>query len=352
MEHKTNNMKLKITKYFLLLIAATFTLGGIKAQDASINILAGNGGIVATGQTFLLRVDITNNSATGTVVQNKLRPQISVPASISSISLTASDHTLPAGWTITSNSGTVIRITNTTDPLPAGVTRTAFITVTGTAVGTGSIIGNLTFVGAAPTGDLGANNSSSAGIEVTNPTPVTLTDFKVSLLNCQPVVKWATETETNSDRFEIERGNANNTGWTTVGTVAAGGFTTSKSTYSFADANLNTTAKKILYRLKMVDKDGRYQYSPVLPVSLNCNTVSISVFPNPVQQGKVYISLTGSTGQTMAILRSPAGQTVSSITLTNGTNMLDVSGIANGIYIVEVADESGMRKITKLLVQQ
>jgi hypothetical protein len=88
-------MKLNITKYFLLLIAATFTLGGIMAQDASINILAGNGGIVATGQTFLLRVDVTNNSATGTVVQNKLRPQISVPASISSTG--RMDHYLQLG---------------------------------------------------------------------------------------------------------------------------------------------------------------------------------------------------------------------------------------------------------------
>lgn len=352
MEHKTNNMKLNITKYIFLLLTGVLALGAATAQDASINILAGNAGVVANGQTFQLRVDVTNNDATGTVAQNKLRPQISVPASISTISATASDHILPTGWTITSNSGSVIRITNTTDPIPAGATRTAYITVRGTAIGTGSIIANLTFVGAAPTGDIGANNSSSTGIEVTNPTPVSLSNFTASLNNCQPFLKWTTETESNSEKFEIERGNANNTGWTTVGTVAAGGFTTSKSTYSFADANLNTTVKKILYRLKMVDKDGRYQYSPVLPVLLTCTAVNVSVFPNPVQQGKVYISLTGSTGQTTAILRSPAGQTVSSIVLTNGTNVLDVSGVANGIYLLEVIDENGLRKITKLLVQQ
>jgi Secretion system C-terminal sorting domain len=342
-------MKLNITKYFLILIATISTLGAT-AQDASINILAQNSGLVAVGSQIFIQVDITNNSTTGTVVANKLRPAISVPVSLASIP--ASGHQMPTGWTMTAPSGGVIRFTNTTDPLPPSTTRTILVAITGATVGTGSVIGNLTFVGPAPTGDIGANNTSNTGFEVTNSTPVTLIDFKATLLNCQPTLKWTTETETNSDRFEIERGNANNTGWTTVGSVAAGGFTTAKSSYSFADANLNTTAKKILYRLKMVDKDGRFQYSPVLPVSLNCNTVSISAFPNPVQDGKLYVSLTGATGQTVAILRTLAGQTVSSINLANGTNAVNVSGIANGIYILEVTDGSGISKKTKLIVNQ
>lgn len=345
-------MKLNITKYFLLLLTGIFTFGAATAQDAAINILAGSGGIVANGQTFLLQVDITNNDATGTVAQNKLRPQISVPASISAISLTASDHILPAGWTITSNSGSVIRITNTTDPIPAGVTRTAFITVRGTAIGTGSIIANLTFVGAAPTGDIGANNSSSTGIEVTNPTPVSLSSFTASLNNCQPFLKWTTESETNSDKFEIERGNTNNTSWITIGAVAASGFTSSKTNYQFADASLHTNDKKLLYRLKMVDKDGRYQYSPILPVSLTCNTVSISVFPNPAQQGKVYISLTGATGSATATLRNINGQAVSSLGLVNGTNAINVAGLANGVYVLEVSDGGIISKKTKLVILQ
>jgi Secretion system C-terminal sorting domain len=344
-------MKSNFTKSLFVCLAASIAAISTVAQNVSINVLTENSGLVALNGTVLLRVDVTNTAVSGTVVANKVRPQISVPSAISLIPATG--HILPTGWTIASNSGSVIRITNTTDPIPAGATRTAYIVIQGTVIGgPAQILANLTFVGAAPTGDNSADNTSSSSIEVTNPTPVTLSAFSASLTNCQPTLKWTTETETNSERFEIERGHANNTGWTTIGTVAAGGFTTVKSTYSFADANLNNNAKKILYRLKMVDKDGRYQYSPVLPVSLNCNTVGISVFPNPAQQGKVYISLTGATGQTMAVLRSPAGQTVSSINLTNGTNILDVSGIANGIYILEVTDEDGLRKISKLLVQQ
>lgn len=158
---------MKLFKLFMLFLVATFAYKGAAAQDASINILAGNGGIVTVGGSLFLQVDVTNNDATGTIVANKLRPQISAPAGISSISLTASDHTLPAGWTITSNTGSVIRITNTSDPIPAGVTRTALIKILGgPGTGAGSIIANLTFNGAAPTGDIGANNSSSTGLTV------------------------------------------------------------------------------------------------------------------------------------------------------------------------------------------
>lgn len=345
-------MKLNFTKSIVLLLLGTVMfIGSAIAQDASINILAGSNGLVAAGGTFLLRIDVTNNDATGTVAQNKVRPQISVPASISSISLTATDHTLPAGWTITSNTGSVIRITNTTDPIPSGVTRTAYIMIKGNTVGTGSIIANLTFVGAAPTGDIGANNSSSTGIEVTNPTPVTLSELNATVNKCQPVLNWVTETEVNSAQFEIERGKANNTGWVTIGTVAARGFATTKYKYNFADITLNTTDKKVLYRLKMIDKDGRYQYSNVLPVSLNCNSASASVFPNPVQDGKLYISLTGASANTAVSLSTLTGQTVLQGKVTNGTNYLNVSSVAPGIYILHLQDESGFDKKVKVLVQ-
>jgi large repetitive protein len=158
---------MKFFKICMLLLMAAFVSKRTIAQDPSINILAGGGGIVTVGNSVFLQVDVTNNDATGTIVANKLRPQISAPTGISSISTVAGDHQLPAGWTITSNTGSVIRITNTTDPIPAGVTRTALIRILGgPSTGAGSIIANLTFVGAAPAGDIGANNSSSTGLTV------------------------------------------------------------------------------------------------------------------------------------------------------------------------------------------
>jgi hypothetical protein len=163
---------MKLLRIFVLFLVATFVYKGATAQDVSINLLAQSGGVVTVGTQIFVQVDVTNNSATGTVVANKVRPAISVP-SIASIPTTG--HVLPAGWTIFSNTAGVIRVTNTTDPIPAGVTRTLLIAIQGATVGGGSIIGNLTFVGPAPTGDIGANNTSSTGLTVNAGAPCNIT---------------------------------------------------------------------------------------------------------------------------------------------------------------------------------
>ncbi len=346
-------MKLSFTKSLILFLTGAFAILRVSAQDASINILAGGSGVVTIGGSIYLQVDVTNNDATGTVVANKVRPQISVPSGITSISLTAADHTLPAGWTITSNSGTVIRITNTSDAIPAGITRTSLIRILGGPTsGSGTILANLTFVGAAPTGDNPANNSSSAGITSAT-TPVVLSEFNTLLVNCEPFLKWTTESEINSDRFEIERSNTGRNDWTKIGTLPAQGFSTRKTEYSLTDKNLVAAAEKVLYRLKMIDKDGKFTYSMVLPVSLNCNKPEVNIFPNPVQNDRLYVSITGAKGQTEAVLLNLAGQVILKNKVTNGTNKIDVSTIANGVYVLTVTDagSNGISQKTKVLIQ-
>ena len=155
---------MKLFKILFLFCISAFTFMGASAQDPSLNIVLGSSGITTVGGIILLQVDVTNNDPTTGIVSNKIIPQISVPAGISLIQATG--HILPSGWTIVSNSGSVIRIKNTTDPIPAGTTRTAYIAVQGVAIGNGSVLGNLTFNGPAPSGDNPANNTSSAGLTV------------------------------------------------------------------------------------------------------------------------------------------------------------------------------------------
>ncbi|MFZ4770958.1 MAG: hypothetical protein ACOYLO_12325, partial [Ferruginibacter sp.] len=157
---------MKLIKLLFLFFVSAFAFLGASAQDPSINVVLGSSGITNVGGTIFLQVDVTNNDASTSIVANKTRPQISVPASICSISLTAGDHILPSGWTIFSNNGSAIKISNTTDAIPAGETRTAYIAIQGTVIGTGSINANMTYNGPAPSGDNTANNTSSAGLTV------------------------------------------------------------------------------------------------------------------------------------------------------------------------------------------
>ena len=342
---------MKQLKLFIFFCIMAFTYMEASAQDPSLNIVLGSSGITTVGETILLQIDVTNNDPTTAIVSNKIIPQISVPASISLIQATG--HILPSGWTIVSNSGSVIRIKNTTDPIPAGTTRTAYIAIQGVAIGNGSVLGNLTFNGPAPSGDNPANNTSSAGLTVTPATvPVTLTDFNATLINCQPVLNWKTETEINSDRFEIETSKPGLNNWEKIGTVAAKGNTTSISNYNFSDAGINANSEKVLYRLKIIDKDGSYKYSDVLSVFVNCKNLQVLVYPNPVQKGKLYVSLSGAGRNTTATLMSVSGQVILKSGIINGTNFINTSGITNGMYILHITDENALYKQVKVFIEK
>ena len=164
---------------------------------------------------------------------------------------------------------------------------------------------------------------------------------------------WITESEINSDRFEIERNELSNAnrGWTKVGEVTAKG-TLAKSTYNYFDKTVDAASVKVFYRLKIIDKDGSYKYSDIVTLSLNCKTSQVSVFPNPVKDGKVNVTLSGTTGITQTVLTSAAGQQVLKATLINGTNSLNVSSIANGVYYLHIKEANGTDKKVKLLIQK
>jgi hypothetical protein len=166
------------------------------------------------------------------------------------------------------------------------------------------------------------------------------------------MLNWITETEINSDRFEIERTNLNNSNWATIGVVAARGNTAAKSEYNFIDKNISVSSAHVLYRLKMIDKDGHYKYSEVLRVSVDCKTIQAYVYPNPVQNGKLYVSLTGSNGYTDVSLVSLSGQVILKTKMSNGTNHLNVSNIADGVYVLNISGANGLDKKLKVFIQQ
>jgi len=93
--------------------------------------------------------------------------------------------------------------------------------------------------------------------------PVELNSFSAAVSGRDINLKWETETEVNSYGFEIERASSSSTplqGWEKVGFVEGHGNSNSPKKYSFTDKNLNSG--KYIYRLKMVDNDGTYDYSP------------------------------------------------------------------------------------------
>lgn len=165
---------MKLSGFVLLTFAGVFTFFSAASQNILMNILTQNSGIVSKGKTVFLEITVCNTDPSDSVPVYKLKPQISVPSAIANIS--AAGHLLPAGWIITSNDRSTIRLSNGTDRIPGRACRTILIAIEGKAVGGPSTIsGTLMFsngeapgsASGGPThGDNPADNSSTSTCEV------------------------------------------------------------------------------------------------------------------------------------------------------------------------------------------
>jgi hypothetical protein len=114
------------------------------------------------------------------------------------------------------------------------------------------------------------------------------------------------------------------------------------------------SATTLFYRLKMVDKDGNYTYSPVVAISLGGLITSMDVFPNPVQSAEARINISAVVEETARWkLVNNNGQTVfsNSIQLHRGGNsmIINMYSLPSGTYYLQV---SGIGINEKLKLQK
>jgi len=114
------------------------------------------------------------------------------------------------------------------------------------------------------------------------PVPVELTEFKATVTDGDVVLNWQTATEVNNYGFSLERKSGiENREWEEIGFVNGHGNSNSPKEYSFVD--VDNFSGKIQYRLKQIDTDGQFDYSPVVEVTIEEQT-DFAVkqnFPNP-----------------------------------------------------------------------
>lgn len=114
-----------------------------------------------------------------------------------------------------------------------------------------------------------------------NPLPLSLVSFEARKIAERTIqLDWATTAEVNTSHFEIQRSNdAQN--FESLGLVDAVGNSNNRQNYQFTDFSpLSGTS---YYRLKMVDADASFSYSPIRSVRLEGDILpEISqLFPNP-----------------------------------------------------------------------
>jgi hypothetical protein len=182
---------------------------------------------------------------------------------------------------------------------------------------------------------------------------VSLTNVKADITGATNTVSWTTVTESNNRKFVVER-SLNGSSFAPIGEVATratGGNSSVALNYNFVDAN--PVQGKQYYRLQMVDNGGRTTYSQIVTLRRGGGKLEIvDVRPNPTT-GTVYFNVLGANANVNVAVRDLSGKEVirKGLVQSNGFS-LDMSSLANGLYILEATDVRTSEKALFKVVKQ
>lgn len=178
------------------------------------------------------------------------------------------------------------------------------------------------------------------------PLPVSLTNFTVVNKNNSAYLSWTTQSEINNTGFHIEH-SYNGNDFTNIGFVKSASIAGNSSlelNYFFTDNNLN--AGKNYYRLKQVDKDGKFTFSDVKRLDINKDLITVS--PNPFQST---ITLTNLNDANTITISNNIGAKLLSVTTDKNTKtkVLNLSTFPGGLYFVNIQSGNGSNKRIKIV---
>jgi SprB repeat len=168
---------MKIIKLLMLFCIGAFFIASTALGQANVNpniaVLPANSGVVSVGANLDLQITV-GATGTGTAAQAKLRPVVTLPASVTFLP-DAQQTGLPSGWTILSNTGSQLRVCNTTDPVAGGTSRTIILKVVGVTIAAAQTFsGQMNFgngttcaAGTAPANNNTADDFATSTIQVT-----------------------------------------------------------------------------------------------------------------------------------------------------------------------------------------
>lgn len=189
--------------------------------------------------------------------------------------------------------------------------------------------------------------------ECTDPLPVELTSFTATADGGAVTLHWTTASETNNAGFEVEHRMREGAAWHTLGFVAGAGTTTQPRTYTFRVEQAAPGAH--VFRLKQVDYDGSFAYSPLVEVALDVprTLTLLQNYPNPFnpvttiaftvpESGRAVVRVFNLLGQQVAVLHDAVAEAGRLHEVR-----LDASGLSTGLYVYTL-EHNGQRLARQL----
>lgn len=219
----------------------------------------------------------------------------------------------------------------------------------------GTIVNTARIFGSSVVGDLFTDDGTAVIGESGGPTPVKMTSFTARLLNPgSTLLRWSTSAEIDHSHFEVER-SFDGLSFEYRGKVLGHGTTTAAHDYSYTDA-IGSSATIVYYRLRIVDRDGKYTFSKIVAVKVNgsLSVEKFNVYPNPfITDIKVALSSASDVNASFRILSFDGKELMRRmIDVQKGDNIVvlkDFGTLPRGHYILEVttANDKFIKKILK-----
>jgi len=183
--------------------------------------------------------------------------------------------------------------------------------------------------------------SANRTMSINNILPVTGLNFTATKKANTVELSWSTETENNSDRFDVLY-STNAVQFTRVGTVNAAGSSAIKKKYQFV--HQTPGFGDIFYRLQQIDLDGRFVYSEIKYLHFDVTVMQLS--PNPATSAIVITSAVTAAPKELKII-DINGKCVLRTRLLEQRQLIPIASLAKGVYIAEIAADKTSIKFIK-----
>jgi len=168
--------------------------------------------------------------------------------------------------------------------------------------------------------------------------PVEFIEFYAQQIDNTVDLKWVTATEIDNSHFEIERAVSGDE-FRKIGVLNA---RNQAANYHFTDKS--PVSGLNYYRLKQVDTNGQFEYSPTVVVDFWKK--DISIYPNPVND---LLNIKHHESEISFELMDLSGKIILSGDLPNG-KALDLSAIQQGLYYLKI--QSGNLRLVEKVVKK
>ncbi len=179
--------------------------------------------------------------------------------------------------------------------------------------------------------------------------PLNLLSFTAYVNKSKVDLDWATAAEKNVSHFVIEK-SSDGKNFSEAATVFAFGNTDAdeKKNYSYSDNVIDAKTNLVYYRLRCIDIDGKFTYSPVRIVRLGEQSTDAKVlaYPNPfVNELRITLPQNMQGKEFKIELFNADGQAVKmkNITAASQTETITTNDLGRGFYVIRIT--SGTEKL-------